>query len=105
MARDEIDANKARADNGVTSLHIVCCLDHTEIAAMLLARDEIDVNKEAHDGRTPLHIAAMHGHFLTAQLLAVYGAGVTAVDIDGDTAIDVAAEGGHLTQLLLLSRT
>ena len=54
-------------------LYSACFIGHTDVIAMLLARDEIAVNKATtDDGLTPLHSAAINGHLAIAQLLSVY---------------------------------
>ena len=84
LARDEIEVNQATTDHGATPLSIACDNGHTEIVAMLLAFDGIDVNQaRADDGITPLHGAAINGDLVSAQLLVVCGARLTATGSRG----------------------
>ena len=45
LARDDIDVNKARTEDGSTPLCMASHKGHTEVVERLLARDDIDVNK------------------------------------------------------------
>ena len=47
------------------------------------------------DGRTPLHVAAEHGHAENAELLVSFGANLLARDHLGLTAMDLAEKGEH----------
>ena len=63
LARDDIDVNKARTDDGFTPLCVASQDGHTAVVERLLARDDIDVNKARTDnGSTPLCVAVAHGH-------------------------------------------
>ena len=63
LARDDIDVNKARTEDGSTPLFMASQKGHTEVVERLLARDDIDVNKAmTDDGSTPLCVAVAHGH-------------------------------------------
>ncbi len=51
------------------------------------------------DWWTPLHAASACGHWRVASFLLTHGADVTAVNSDGDLAIDIA-EGDRVVELL-----
>lgn len=53
------------------------------------------VHLEDSKGRRPLHVAALMGHVMCANLLLEAGAEVEAVDIEGRTALIVAAQFGQ----------
>ena len=61
-----------------------------------LARDDIDVNRRDHCGRTPLHVAAMSSRSLEVlQVLLDKGARLIARLQDGRTALHIAAGRGQ----------
>ncbi|KAL2798985.1 ankyrin repeat-containing domain protein [Aspergillus keveii] len=65
--------------------------DPPEICSMLLDQG-VDVNRDAHQGATPLHYAASNGNSKTVQLLLDRGAIIEAADDAEYTPLNVAAE-------------
>jgi len=53
-------------------------------------------------GRSPLHVAAAHGHGRLVELLLGQGADINASDTAGWTALHLAARAGHLSMVQLL---
>lgn len=75
------------------SLHRECVLGNTERVAGLVAGGR-DVN-EAIGGKTPLYLAAEHGHLEIVRILVEAGADPNAGDFSGRTPLDSATENGH----------
>ena len=66
---------------------------------------QIDINRQTHNGLTPLHLACMHGHEEIARYLLESGAHVNACDTSGMTPLHLASlanceAGGPITVLL-----
>lgn len=98
--RDPFDVN-ARADNGDTALHWSVAAGVVELVAIVANLPGVDLSARDTQGRTPLHIAALHSrestdHLQCAFLLVELGGpelgGVA--DDDGATALHLAAEKG-----------
>ncbi|KUI54183.1 Ankyrin-1 [Cytospora mali] len=70
-----IDIN-IQDNTGCTPLHIAARLDCQIIARLLLAEDDIDVNKASPSDGSPLHRAAIQGNLDMAKLLVDAGADV-----------------------------
>ncbi|TPX10013.1 uncharacterized protein E0L32_008860 [Thyridium curvatum] len=85
---------------GETALHVAARFGHNECAKILLAGTEsqkADLElAEKTFAWTPLHIAAVDGHYTVAQLLVEAGADVGKIDSSGWTAKEHAALRGHL---------
>ena len=56
---------------------------------------DANINLQAKDGRTPLHMTAINGRFTRAQMLLDRGALVDVGDKEGCTALHIAAAHGH----------
>ena len=57
--------------------------------SQLLCDNKADVNVQDHDGDTPLHWAAIEGYLEICDLLIEHGADVNAVNIKGQTPLDI----------------
>ena len=61
----------------------------------LLLQEGAQVNAMALDGRTPLHLTAIHGRHARAEPLLDHGASIDAVDKDANTPLHIASLNGH----------
>jgi ankyrin repeat protein len=94
LANPAVDVN-ARAERGLTALHVAAERGDRRAVELLLAHPGIEVNVKDHIGRTPLIIAAFAGDLSLVQLLlARPDIEVNAVDQHRQTALAWAALGG-----------
>uniref|UniRef100_A0A671SIL9 Ankyrin repeat domain 52a n=1 Tax=Sinocyclocheilus anshuiensis TaxID=1608454 RepID=A0A671SIL9_9TELE len=61
----------------------------------LLVNNGADVNMQSKEGKSPLHMAAIHGRFTRSQILIQNGGEIDCVDRYGNTPLHVAAKYGH----------
>lgn len=54
---------------GQTPLHIAAASTHGTDCLMFLLRQNVDINKQSADGRTPLHMTAIYGRFTRSKTL------------------------------------
>ncbi|XP_038051268.1 unconventional myosin-XVI-like [Patiria miniata] len=87
------------SESRVTVLH-QCALDDNLAAAEILVSRGAIVNAQDDDWWTPLHAACACDFAEVTQLLLNNGADVTLLDIDGNVALDHAAEGSE-TRLVM----
>lgn len=78
-----------------TPLHYAASSTHGEKCLKLLVTEGATVNSQSRDGRSPLHMTAIHGRFTRSQELIKSGAIVDCVDKEGFTALHIAAANGH----------
>uniref|UniRef100_A0A673H6X5 Serine/threonine-protein phosphatase 6 regulatory ankyrin repeat subunit C-like n=1 Tax=Sinocyclocheilus rhinocerous TaxID=307959 RepID=A0A673H6X5_9TELE len=76
---------------GCTPLHLSAASADGVLCLELLVNN--GANNKA--GKSPLHVAAIHGHFTRSQILLQNGAEVECVDIYGNTPLHSAAKHGH----------
>ncbi|KAH8733670.1 hypothetical protein BGZ61DRAFT_528933 [Ilyonectria robusta] len=99
---------KSKLDGGRTPLLYAVIGDKLSVVKVLLAVDDIDINKVDNIGRTPLHHAVMCGHRPIFELLFARDEIVVDVrDIVGSTAFSAAAsrdELWYMEQLLAAER-
>ncbi|XP_037095125.1 ankyrin repeat domain-containing protein 50 [Syngnathus acus] len=95
-------------DEGRTALSLAAARGSTQVVRALLERG-LDENHKDDMGWTPLHAAACEGHRAVCAALTERGstARVGEMDVEGRTALILAAQEGHLgaTQLLLDRRS
>ena len=65
---------------GQSPLHIASAATHSEHCLQLLLREGATANLRAADGRTPLHMAAIHGRLSRTDTLLQAGAEVDTTD-------------------------
>lgn len=57
----------------------------------MLIRSGLKVNVQSEDGRTPLHMTAIHGRFTRSKTLLDVGASPDIKDKNGNSALHIAA--------------
>ncbi|KAJ8926301.1 hypothetical protein NQ314_021341 [Rhamnusium bicolor] len=77
---------------GQTPLHVAAASTHGVDCLMFLLRQNIDLNKQSLDGRTPLHMTAIHGRFTRSKTLIDKGALIDCSDKNGCTPLHIAAQ-------------
>ncbi len=73
-----------------------------KMTAALLKRNPDLAKSRSKGGFTPVHLAAINGHYEIVRLLVEAGAGVNEKNLDGATALIKAVQGGHLAVVNLL---
>ncbi|KAH7010623.1 ankyrin repeat-containing domain protein, partial [Microdochium trichocladiopsis] len=96
-------SDSRRAESQWTALHTAANAGNVPVAHLLLSA-RADCNAEASLGRTPLLIAAEHGHDAMIECLLDHGANMEACDFGGNRTIHVAAREGKGTSMVLLHR-
>ena len=98
------DVNSALLPSGATALLLAAANGHVGVVKALLMRPELDLEYTVANGRTALHAAAFMNRSEVAACLLAAGADVNLADRrDRDTALTLAAAGGHagVVQVLL----
>lgn len=54
---------------GQTPLHIAAASTHGATCLNFLLDQKININRQSNDGRTPLHMSAIHGRFTRSKIL------------------------------------
>lgn len=85
---------------GDNSLMVACQNGRTEIAGLLIATKEYDLNQRNKNGRTCLHVAVEHGHKEVSKLLLLLGADVNVPDDIGGTTPLIMAIGNNNMEIL-----
>uniref|UniRef100_A0A7S3CYJ2 EF-hand domain-containing protein n=1 Tax=Palpitomonas bilix TaxID=652834 RepID=A0A7S3CYJ2_9EUKA len=84
---------------GDSLLHIAADKGSLNVCQNLINKGVLDINARGLYHRTPLHYAAARGHVAVARYLILRGADVTMTDVDGMTALDIAASDDILALL------
>ncbi|XP_018318975.1 uncharacterized protein LOC108732588 isoform X2 [Agrilus planipennis] len=80
---------------GQAPLHIAAASTHGVECLNYLLELKVNINRQSLDGRTPLHMTALHGRFTRSKTLIDKGAVVDTTDKNGCTALHIAAQYGH----------
>ncbi|XP_057659011.1 serine/threonine-protein phosphatase 6 regulatory ankyrin repeat subunit A-like isoform X2 [Diorhabda carinulata] len=98
IVQDLLDsaANKNATNfRGQTPLHIAAASTHGMDCLLVLLIYDVDINYQSLDGRTALHMTAIHGKFMRSKSLIDYGAHIDVPDKNGCTPLHIAAQYGH----------
>ncbi|KAL7751827.1 hypothetical protein RI367_002827 [Sorochytrium milnesiophthora] len=96
------DALHRRDAHGMTFLHRLCLENRVEMVQELVECRKVDVHTADNAGWTPLHEAALQGHYEIADILLRNGADANARSHSGDTPLHDASCCGHTSILRLL---
>ncbi|KAJ5223903.1 hypothetical protein N7468_008445 [Penicillium chermesinum] len=80
---------RQQGGNGDTVLHFLASRGHSDTIALFAEPFRI-LHTPNIDGMTPLHIAAVHSHYLTVALLLNIGASISALDNHNDSPLHLA---------------
>jgi ankyrin repeat protein len=83
----------SKKDHHKESIHKAVQRGNLEAVAAFLKKKPYLVNAEDESGHTPIHLAALHGYYDIAELLAQNGADLNKQDASGWTALHFAASG------------
>ena len=89
-------------NQGYTPLHICVRFRNFGLMEALVLRTGADVNCQADDGQTALHLAASCGNLPMVHCLLACGARMNLADANGDTPLHCAARNGHLPMVQCL---
>jgi tRNA A-37 threonylcarbamoyl transferase component Bud32 len=89
--------------NKWNSLHMAAARGFDEICEILLEAEEgVNVNAKSSMGRTPLHLAVIHRHFMVVTRLLSVGAEIEEADCEGNRPLHYAASQGYAEIVALL---
>ena len=105
LERDDIDPNAADTKYNRTSLLFAAKKGNDGVVKLLLEREDINPNTpETKYVATPLLLAAENGHEGVVKLLLEHDdVNPDILDLNGETALQLAASGGHIRIVELLS--
>ncbi|XP_052102005.1 ankyrin repeat domain-containing protein 55-like isoform X2 [Mytilus californianus] len=81
--------------SGKCALHYAAAAGNVDVIKLLADVENISIEPEDPDDRTPLHWAAAMGHQDCVSLLLRLGVKPNSIDIDGNTPIDYTRQTGH----------
>ena len=81
---------------GKKPLHDIAYIGSIELAELIVAKENCDIDMRDNGGTTPLHFTARYGHANLACFLLDHGADMNAQDDCGRTALHRACENHHL---------
>jgi ankyrin repeat protein len=109
LQQPSVQLNSVTEPEKLSLLSLAIINDVRKLVHLLIARREIDVNKQDHQGHGPLHLSAWCNQPATmARLLDREGLDVNAKDLCGRTALHIAAGCGNgklVAQLIANPRT
>ena len=103
LLRDGENVNAASARYKHTALHMAALRGYVAILIVLLRAIDVVVNVRDHRKRTPVFLAACHGHHRCVQVLLAAHADLSLPDDRGWTPFGAAAAHGYLEVLKLLA--
>ena len=81
---------------GQPPLFVAALRNHYDIAKLLIAQPDIDVNQNRADGATPLHTASYHGNLDALRVLLSHKKiELSSGTKEGETPLEMAAKNGH----------
>eukprot|EP00127_Corallochytrium_limacisporum_P004753 Clim_evm107s172 gene=Clim_evmTU107s172 len=93
---------KCKDPTGNCALHLACAGGHKSLVDYLLEEDPDCIIIKNKRRETALHLAAQNGHILVVASLLSHGAKLSAVNIDGDTCLDLASRFDHSATVSML---
>ncbi|KAK6291223.1 hypothetical protein J4Q44_G00383770 [Coregonus suidteri] len=82
-------------EKGFAPLHFTAASRHGALCLELLVGNGALVNIKSKDGKTPLHMTAIHGRFSRSQAIIQNGAEIDCEDKNGNTPLHISARYGH----------
>ena len=94
---DLVAQTNAKGLNDWTALHIAASEGFKDACEVLLFQGEgTDIDARTSMQRTPLHLAALHGHLSVVKVLIREGSEINLVDVECNTPLHYASINGHL---------
>ncbi|XP_071115623.1 ankyrin-1-like [Haliotis cracherodii] len=81
---------------GNNILHTACRAGDVEVVKYVLSQDMVRINSRGWKKRTPVMVAALHGHKEVVELLVGEGADVSLVSERSENILHLASRGGHV---------
>ncbi|XP_067661816.1 serine/threonine-protein phosphatase 6 regulatory ankyrin repeat subunit B-like [Haliotis asinina] len=81
---------------GNNILHIACQSGHIDVVQYLLSLNSLDINSRGRKKRTPVMLAADHGHKEVIELLINHRADLSISGKGGDNILHIACQSGHI---------
>ncbi|XP_045072428.1 serine/threonine-protein phosphatase 6 regulatory ankyrin repeat subunit A-like [Coregonus clupeaformis] len=82
-------------EKGLAPLHSTAASRHGALCLELLVGNGALVNIKSKDGKTPLHMTAIHGRFSRSQAIIQNGAEIDCEEKNGNTPLHISARYGH----------
>uniref|UniRef100_A0A671RXH9 Serine/threonine-protein phosphatase 6 regulatory ankyrin repeat subunit A-like n=1 Tax=Sinocyclocheilus anshuiensis TaxID=1608454 RepID=A0A671RXH9_9TELE len=82
-------------EKGFSPLHFTAASRQGALCLELLIANRANVNSKSKDGKTPLHMAAIHGRYSRSQAIIQNGAEIDSEDENGNSPLHIAARYGH----------
>uniref|UniRef100_A0A8C2H5X9 Uncharacterized protein n=1 Tax=Cyprinus carpio TaxID=7962 RepID=A0A8C2H5X9_CYPCA len=88
------DVNQVN-EKGFSPLHFTAASRQGALCLELLIANRANINSKSKDGKTPLHMAAIHGRYSRSQAIIQNGAEIDSEDENGNSPLHIAARHGH----------